>query len=359
MVSLRRAFLFLSALPLACAGTSSGAGSDVADGPDEDGARADGTVIDARGDAPTGRRDSTVPVDAPSDTHSELGPSDAGHDSKNDSTIGDSGVDAPSDVGARDAAKDRAEESPFASDGSCSTVVTTSVPVASLTGAAVPPCPSGSAHPTVCCTGGPAQKTECVVDDNEPFRACGASSYPFPDPEFCCPLAGGACLPSTAGTTDAGPSCASGCPPGAYPGDASSVLFCGAPTGQVCCVGNSTDELCTGYSCPGPTGTPCGACPSGWTLSDPPDLCCRSTSCGTECLSLLPAVPTFFISSGCDSDSTGCSCFAYDNTGNIYEYSCDSAQCTCTIDGRTTKTLPASSCGFVFPSACGYSFTPP
>jgi hypothetical protein len=185
------------------------------------------------------------------------------------------------------------------------------------------PCPSGSAHPNVCCESGPNQATSCVVYPNAPFTQCTSGTTAYPDPRTCCPLDGnGQCavpppqsLPSDGGVASGG-SCVYPCPVGWYsPPDSSGSSSSGGAGGGVTCCETASDgsSSCVGSgggtsgggctcacpscdsdgSCPpcppcncpsqGPSPAPsCDACPPGWqTPQGEPLLCCSEGPDGT------------------------------------------------------------------------------
>ena len=177
-----------------------------------------------------------------------------------------------------------------------------------LAGQTVPTCPTGTAHPNVCCTGGPFMPAACTENIAAPFGACGTDALTFPGPTECCPLDGGACeVASTADGGSGGGTCSFLCGPGGYwpkqLADAAAVgletctpststnepcVFCcdpheGCPTNQSSCGGPG--DGCTG----GLANLQCAACPAGWSVpaSGQFDLCCRSDpNRRTECFSL-------------------------------------------------------------------------
>src|SRR5262249_7910985 len=49
-------------------------------------------------------------------------------------------------------------------------------------------CGASTAHPNVCCKGGPNQDSACVAYVNSPFHQCGEGFTTYPDPTSCCDL---------------------------------------------------------------------------------------------------------------------------------------------------------------------------
>ena len=185
------------------------------------------------------------------------------------------------------------------------------------------PCPSGAAHPNVCCEAGPNQAASCLVYPNAPFTQCASGMTTYPDPRACCPLDGnGQCavpppqtLPSDAGAGSGG-TCAYPCPVGWYSPPDSSGSSSGGSAGVTCCETSSDGSgFCTGSgggtagggctcacpscdadgSCPPcppcncppqpppPPPTPsCDPCPPGWQAPQgEPLLCCSTGPDGT------------------------------------------------------------------------------
>jgi hypothetical protein len=156
------------------------------------------------------------------------------------------------------------------------------VPVAQV-GGSVSACPSGYAHPNICCdaSGG---ATACVTDTSSPFQPCGATSGTYPDPTTCCSLSdpiscagsGGSASGGSSGggsTTvcscpDNDPSCA--CSVEVDAGVVGVPPVCNCPDNDPSCTcvvpadaGITVVPTCT-YSCPPgaytPAGSPAGTC---------------------------------------------------------------------------------------------------
>lgn len=194
----------------------------------------------------------------------------------------------------------------------------------------VQPCPTGEAHPLVCCVGGAGETTTCFEHTSSPFEQCPSDAFAFPDGRSCCLLDGSsACttaasppnasaLDASSSATDAGavdvPSCNFPCPPGAYSnttiGFETSTPICSAselsqPEASClyCCFDNGADggASCLSNACSCTGDHPCSCvprcptCPDGW---QPPtggqfDLCCRPSINGdgtTSCFSLSTLV---------------------------------------------------------------------
>jgi hypothetical protein len=168
----------------------------------------------------------------------------------------------------------------------------------------VPPCPLEYEHPNICCTGGVDASTACTESQNTPFARCSNTALTFPDPQLCCPLAGGsACLPPL----DAGArsSCSYPCGPGAWlqpPSDGGAEL---SPCTDVpnmavdggglvptdlcsyCCAGGGCATDMGGCSPNGPCGEPvtfgCDVCPDSFhNVAGIPDLCCSADGGPTD-----------------------------------------------------------------------------
>ena len=184
----------------------------------------------------------------------------------------------------------------------------------------VPLCPTGFAHPNVCCQAGPNTPTNCSESPQSPFQACGCYALTFPDPRTCCSLAdSSSCQPSgpvVDGGADAG-QCSYPCGPGAYSPkragtsveaenactDVPNVPVDGGGTApsagcDYCCFNGTvcaTDlsGCLADDTCPPPTWG-CGACPTGWDHAQGiPDLCCRmNVSMAQECFSQAAKINT-------------------------------------------------------------------
>jgi hypothetical protein len=194
----------------------------------------------------------------------------------------------------------------------------------------VQPCPSGEAHPLVCCVGGPGVTPTCFEHTSSPFQQCPNDALAFPDGRSCCPLDGSsACttaptpsnasaLDASSNTTDAAAvdvaSCSFPCPPGAYsntaigfeattPACSASELSQPEASCLYCCFDNGGDggASCLSNACSCTGDHPCSCvprcatCPAGW---QPPsngqfDLCCQPSAAGdgtTSCFSLSTLV---------------------------------------------------------------------
>ena len=192
----------------------------------------------------------------------------------------------------------------------------------------VEPCPSGEAHPLVCCVGRPGASATCFEHESSPFQQCPNDAFAFPDGRTCCPLDGSsacttAASPASASldtsandasaldassstTTDAGAvinvaSCSLPCPPGAYSNTAigfeptapvcsASVLSLPQSSCLYCCFDNGDGGAsCLSNACSCQGNHPCSCvpscptCPAGW--QSPPsgqfDLCCQQAADGT------------------------------------------------------------------------------
>ena len=180
---------------------------------------------------------------------------------------------------------------------------------------AVPACPSGYAHPNVCCWSAPAEATVCVeCTAGSPFDACGAGSLSFPDPVKCCSLDDPAQCVQPEGL-DASPvanaRCSLPCGPGGFlpsavpnwpgpicpPTPTNGCAWCcddGTPV-----PGFTSSPGCYVWPCSCPVALPdadascecgpsCAPCPSGWQVptGGQVDLCCRAGDGGAaECFS--------------------------------------------------------------------------
>ncbi len=192
-------------------------------------------------------------------------------------------------------------------------------------------CPSGAAHPNVCCDSGAGQAPSCVIYPGAPFTECASGWTTYPDPRTCCPLDGnGQCeAPPPPPSSDAGTpppdTCVYECPVGWYPapgptpvpnggGSGSSGGSAGGSGGTggsgdgvTCCITypdgsgecmGSAGSAGTGCTCacpacdpdggtcppcppcncpsqPPPSPPSCNACPPGWQVPQgDPLLCC-------------------------------------------------------------------------------------
>ena len=212
-------------------------------------------------------------------------------------------------------------------------VAIVAVEAAGLAGT-VQPCPSGAAHPLVCCVGGPGMSPTCFEHESSPFQQCPNDAFAFPDGRTCCPLDGSsACtaaaspanaspataagdasaLDASSGSTDAGAidvaSCSLPCAPGAYRNTAigfeTTTPLCSASELSLpgasclyCCFDNAAEggASCLSNACSCQGNHPCSCipscptCPDGW---QPPssgqfDLCCQPSTHGdgtTSCFS--------------------------------------------------------------------------
>lgn len=214
---------------------------------------------------------------------------------------------------------------------------------------AVGTCPSGSAHPNVCCTATAGAASTCGNYPGAPFQACETGYQTYPDPRSCCDLAGTKdCAAASAagfggntgstGSDAGGPvnmsggsngsACVYACPVGYYPDATGAPGVCCTSTGAnvESCMASASEDCpvcgcpacppgapCAPCDCPPatpncgapvPSGPPqCDACPSGWMAPEgTPGLCCRQdTSTGEiECFSqaVAPPAPSSGSSSG-------------------------------------------------------------
>lgn len=207
-------------------------------------------------------------------------------------------------------------------------------------------CPSGYAHPNVCCAESSNGVAQCEVYPNAPFLACPSAYSTLPDPRSCCPLdpSAGPCVGPDAGGSppeDSGSSqCVYACPLGWYPPvipagganegtplatttsvgccstDSNGNAICAYPvdacpaTAQAVCAcpailvnadGSTSGPPCTcgtptSSSCTLPAAPPepvCNRCPTGWQApSGESGLCCQTESDGViECFSQAVAPP--------------------------------------------------------------------
>lgn len=221
-----------------------------------------------------------------------------------------------------------------------------------LVGEAAGACPTGYAHPNVCCAENSTGVARCDVYPNAPFLACPKTSSTLPDPRSCCPLdpSAGACISVDAGATppprDSGSSqCVYTCPLGWFPPAIPATSANGSGEGTLiantasvgCCTTDSNGNAACAYpvdqcpttpqavcpcpaivvnadgstsgpacncatpassSCtlpPAPTSPVCDLCPTGWQVpSGEPGLCCKTESDSViECFSqaVPPPVP--------------------------------------------------------------------
>jgi hypothetical protein len=200
-------------------------------------------------------------------------------------------------------------------------------------------CPSGWAHPNICCTATENASPACGAWEESPFRACAAGTTTYPDPLSCCSLSDPKnCSDSPSAPVVTPPpswGCGYACPPGWWeqatgstpPGvTLGSSMCCEARPGEVpLCVPVSNgatlstpptgcgtvgsggtldadagdeagvpveaaeDAGCSTTTTPvdpdydGGAASLCGACPTGWT-ADPlqPEVCCETASDGTQ-----------------------------------------------------------------------------
>ena len=200
--------------------------------------------------------------------------------------------------------------------GSAPGTSSTPTPVApSAVSGTVGACPSGYAHPNVCCSASPSGAS-CVAYES-PFQACATGSSTYPDPSSCCslddptqcnggPKTGGvppttcdcavddpscACVnPTDAGVTPPGPIC--GCP------DNDPTCNCAADAGVISiCSCPDNDPSC---ACPVDAGPPTPppisctyACPPGWYAPDggAPGTCCTSDGSSGACTGVASSCP--------------------------------------------------------------------
>jgi len=209
-------------------------------------------------------------------------------------------------------------------------------------------CPTGYAHPNICCAQAASGVAQCEVYANAPFLACPSAYSTLPDPRSCCPLdpSAGPCVSPDAGGSPppdgGGSQCVYACPLGWYP-PSSAVVSGGSNEGTpvttaassgCCSTDSSGDTVCaypvdacpvepqTVCACPailvnadgsttGPgcnCGTPasssctlpsappepvCSPCPDDWQVpTGEPGLCCQTQSDGViECFSQASAPP--------------------------------------------------------------------
>jgi hypothetical protein len=237
-----------------------------------------------------------------------------------------------------------------------------------LAGKTVPACPTGAAHPNVCCTGGPFLPAACTENTAAPFGACDSDALTFPDPTKCCPLDGGVCeVVSTADGGSGSGTCSFLCGPGSYWPEQFADA---APVGwKTCTPSTSADDPCVfccdpaegcpsnQSSCGGPGGPgctgglanlQCAACPEGWSVpaTGQFDLCCGSgPDGGTRCFSQSAQIAFDnggFVGSCVSDSATACTCKEATSDGHVVEAHCDtktSPPCVCSLDGTTTATI--------------------
>jgi hypothetical protein len=106
-------------------------------------------------------------------------------------------------------------------------------------------CPSGWAHPNVCCTAAANSSPACGAWEESPFRACDPGTTTYPDPLSCCSLSDPKnCTDNPSAPVTTPPpawGCGYTCPPGWWeqaagenvPGVTSTTMCCEARTGEV------------------------------------------------------------------------------------------------------------------------------
>jgi hypothetical protein len=133
-------------------------------------------------------------------------------------------------------------------------------------------CPSGWAHPNVCCSAGPALATTCGAWEDNPFRSCDGSTTTYPDLLDCCELANPAnCTSSTPPSIGPTPiptppstppvyGCGYACPPGWWSQPAGGITP-GGVEGPMCCTSfGAGDTECVAQgtgTLPEPVGVSC------------------------------------------------------------------------------------------------------
>jgi hypothetical protein len=233
---------------------------------------------------------------------------------------------------------------------------------------AVGACPSGYAHPNVCC-----QRGVCTERPATPFAACSLEALTFPDRSRCCSLdRADECVdaPKLDVGVDGGVrNCSLPCSPGGKPAGGQPLGPCTNQASQVgcayCCEGlGCTSNIChcpplppNGGSCACNTPT-CDACPAAWMEAGPQvDLCCRSSSSGSpECFSQAVAVNSPAEGGSIFSGPNGCEIY-HSTGGHTYDVACDvtlTPQCTCSLDGATTMSFPFANAGCSL-TECGFS----
>jgi hypothetical protein len=250
-------------------------------------------------------------------------------------------------------------------------------------------CPSGAAHPNVCCGSGPDAQSRCSVFPSDPFHPCDPGWTMYPDPTRCCDLADSShCdeppappLPPPAGR------CVYGCKPGFSPNGPTPA------TSGSCCKSDGT-HFCYGWGGPG-TGSnatenggvlSCDfSCPAGWTKLAPAVCCSTVGDAGALCFSQATgpvegqssSPPGASADGGMPTSSPGVGCFdfAWNGTcecsgtlgGTKYSIQCSNTTevipgkkgwCTCTTQpgGTTTAALTTAVGVAVCPTdGAGYS----
>ncbi len=205
---------------------------------------------------------------------------------------------------------------------------------------AIRACPTGAAHPNVCCLG-----EECTTHDVAPFAPCAAGETAYPDGQRCCALdAPASCTPCDPAVERCGSSnnavfppppitsvlgtACEHCPPG----------FTGTSVGVTgCCRGNGSSSFCEGAgSCFGagcPSAPVCApTCAPGFIQSPHQvDVCCRPGSPREACYVWLPGDASAL---SCGGAASSCACRRNDGA-HALQMDCDDAtsSCTCSVDG--------------------------
>jgi len=212
---------------------------------------------------------------------------------------------------------------------------------------AIRACPTGAAHPNVCCSGDP-----CTTHDVAPFAACGAGETAYPDGQRCCDLTS----PTSCTTCDpAFESCGTSSNGAFAPPPATSVLgtacehcppgFTGTSMTQTgCCKSSGNSSFCEGGggTCIGdgcPTIVACSpTCAPGFSQSTTQlDVCCRPGPDHDDCYVWLPGDATAL---SCGGAASSCACRRSDGA-HALQMDCDGAtsSCTCSVDGIAAATV--------------------
>ena len=136
-------------------------------------------------------------------------------------------------------------------------------------------CPSGWAHPNVCCTASPSSTPSCGAWEENPFRACEPGATTYPDPLSCCSLSDPKkCTdaPSSTPVTTPPPppyGCGYACPPGWW-AQAAGAITPEGPEGAMCCMTTPSG----GTECVAQAG-------AGGVLSSPPSGSSSGSSSGS------------------------------------------------------------------------------
>jgi hypothetical protein len=111
-------------------------------------------------------------------------------------------------------------------------------------------CPSGFAHPNICCSAGPDVASACGEWEDNKFRACASGSTTYPNMLSCCQLSDPSnCIDSTPPNVSPPPSpppvyaCGFACPPGWW-AEAGGINPGYGETGPQCCTNYGTGTEC-------------------------------------------------------------------------------------------------------------------